>query len=100
MSVSLLVVNPNSSLSVTNGLESSLRPYIPPGVTLTFYTGPKESPLSINNITEEILSSAVCFKDLQERGLLESYDGFLICCCTFMYIHHRRSSALIPPLVE
>ena len=100
MSVSLLVVNPNSSLSVTNGLESSLRPYIPPGVTLTFYTGPKESPLSINNISEEILSSAVCFKDLQERELLESYDGFLICCCTFMYIHHRHSSVLIPPLVE
>ena len=92
MSVSLLIVNPNSSQSVTDGLESSLRPYTPPGVTLTFYTGPKESPLSINNITDEILSSAVCFKDLQERGLLDKYDGFLICCCTFVhtYLYHHR----------
>ena len=108
MSVSLLVVNPNSSQSVTDGLESSLRPHTgtPPGVDLTFYTGPKESPLSINNITDEILSSAVCFKDLQEKGLLDKYDGFLICCCAFTYIHrcryrhlsHLSLSSLRPPI--
>ena len=81
MSVHLLVVNPNSSQSVTDGLESSIRPHIPPAVILNFYTGPRESPSSINNITDEVLSAAVCYKDLKDKGLLDQYDGFLICCC-------------------
>lgn len=106
MSVSLLIVNPNSSEAVTDGLESSLRPYTPPGVNIAFYTGPKESPSSINNITEEILSSAICFQDLQGKGLLDKYDGFLICCCTFIYMimitimgtYHLLLSSFRPPI--
>ncbi|KAH9481565.1 hypothetical protein JR316_0006092 [Psilocybe cubensis] len=76
--ISLLVINPNSSASVTAGLREVLIP--PPGVHLQFYTGPSNAPPSINDTTTGVLSAAACFADIQDKGLIERYDGFLVCC--------------------
>ncbi|KAF8621410.1 hypothetical protein AX15_007822 [Amanita polypyramis BW_CC] len=99
MSVSLLVVNPNSSQSVTDGLESNLCPHTPPGVVLNFYTGPKESPLSINNITQEVLSASICIVDLKSKGLLDQYDGFLICCFSDHPLVHMLRELISKPTI-
>ncbi|KAF9485251.1 hypothetical protein BDN70DRAFT_871658 [Pholiota conissans] len=76
--ISLLVINPNSSESMTTGLKQVLVP--PPGVTLNFYTAPSHAPPSINDVTTGVLSGAACFADIQEKKLIEQYDGFLVCC--------------------
>ncbi|KAK7064426.1 Asp/Glu/hydantoin racemase [Favolaschia claudopus] len=78
MPTSILIINPNSSESVTEGLKPVLR--APPETSLTFYTAPKPSPPSINNLTEGTLSAAICFQDITEKGLIEQYDGFLVSC--------------------
>jgi Asp/Glu/hydantoin racemase len=78
-SVSLLVINPNSSQSVTLGLQEAL--VAPPGVTLEFYTAPSNAPPSINDATTGVLSGAACFQDIQAKGFIDKYDGFLVCCC-------------------
>ncbi|KAF9565185.1 hypothetical protein CPC08DRAFT_630187 [Agrocybe pediades] len=76
--VSLLVINPNSSHSVTAGLEENL--VAPPGVGLHFYTAPSNAPPSINDTTTGVLSAAACFTDIQSKGLIDKHDGFLVCC--------------------
>lgn len=78
-SVALLVINPNSTASVTDGLRAILPP--PPGVTLDFYTAPPTAPPAISDATTGVLSAAACFADISARGLLDAYDGFLVCCC-------------------
>ncbi|PPQ91020.1 hypothetical protein CVT25_013945 [Psilocybe cyanescens] len=76
--ISLLVINPNSSGSVTAGLREVMVP--PPGVHLQFYTGPSNAPPSINDTTTGVLSGAACFADIQEKNLIDKHDGFLVCC--------------------
>jgi Asp/Glu/hydantoin racemase len=81
--ISLLVINPNSSASMTDGLLQNLVP--PPGVTLAFYTAPASAPPSINDATTGVLSAAACFADIQKEGIIERYDGFLVCCCARVF---------------
>ncbi|TRM63022.1 Asp/Glu/hydantoin racemase [Schizophyllum amplum] len=78
MAASLLVINPNSSKSVTDGLEEIL--VAPPGVELAFYTAPSHAPPSINDATTAALTTTACWEDISSRGLLEKHDGFLVCC--------------------
>lgn len=85
MSLTLLIINPNSSRSVTEGLEDVLRP--PPGIKLEYYTAPSSAPDSIMDITTGVLSGATCFEDLRSKGLIDIYDGFLVCCCN---VFHRK----------
>ncbi|KAJ6519585.1 Asp/Glu/hydantoin racemase [Mycena sanguinolenta] len=75
---SILVINPNSSKSVSAGLTEALRP--PPDTILSFYTAPANAPPSINNATEGVLSAALCFQHIVEEGLIDKHDGFLVSC--------------------
>ena len=77
--ITLLVINPNSSQSVTDGLKSVLQP--PPSVILEFYTAPSNAPDSIMDLTTGVLSGAVCFEHMKSKELLDRYDGYLVCCC-------------------
>ena len=85
--VALLVINPNSTASVTDGLRAILPP--PPGATLEFYTAPRNAPPAISDATTGVLSAAACFTDLTANGALDKYDGFLVCCCA-SYTYSRR----------
>ncbi|KAF9070140.1 Asp/Glu/hydantoin racemase [Rhodocollybia butyracea] len=74
----LLIINPNSSKSVTDGLEEVLQ--APPQTELTFYTAPSNAPPSINDMVTGNLSATACFLDIKEKKLLDKFDGFLVCC--------------------
>ena len=79
--IKLLIINPNSSGSVTDGLKSILKS--PPGVNLTFYNPAPNTgaPPSINDISTGVASAQACIVDLEKKGAIEEYDGFLVCCC-------------------
>ncbi|KAJ7107664.1 Asp/Glu/hydantoin racemase [Mycena crocata] len=97
MPASILVINPNSSQSVTDGLEEALR--TPPQTNLAFYTGPPNAPPSINDLTGGTISAAACFADLQEKGLIEKYDGFLVSCFSdHPLIHMLRETTTKPTI--
>jgi Asp/Glu/hydantoin racemase len=102
MPTSILIINPNSSQSVTDGLEQALQ--APPETTLTFYTAPPNAPPSINDITGGTLSATACFLDIIEKGLIDKYDGFLVSCCEYCaaweYMKTRVTSSRQSPITH
>ncbi|KAJ6604414.1 Asp/Glu/hydantoin racemase [Mycena vulgaris] len=97
MPTSILVINPNSSQSVTDGLEEALR--VPPETTLTFYTAPGDAPPSINDATTGTISAAVCFRDIVEKGLIDKYDGFLVSCFSDHPLVHMLRETTTKPAI-
>lgn len=84
--VKLLIINPNTTQSMTQGLRNALIPLTPPGTQLTFYTAPAElgAPPAISDISTGVQSAQACARDIvNEKKLLDVYDGFLVCCCEF-----------------
>lgn len=78
MVYSILIINPNSSVSVTNNLKDIL--ISPPQVHFEFYTAPPGAPKEINGNETSILSERAVLPDLLEKGSIDEYDGFLVCC--------------------
>lgn len=101
---SILIINPNSSASITENLATIIKPV--PGVSYTFFTGPSHqahtglstttihndisiykytpnpsdltAPAMIDNSTTSVISAAACLAQLQP--LLERHDAFLVAC--------------------
>jgi len=71
-----LIVNPNSSKSVTENLEQILP--VPPNTTLKYYTGPPSAPPEIDGPETSKQSAEACFPELWDSYM--DHDGFLICC--------------------
>ncbi|KAJ6574865.1 Asp/Glu/hydantoin racemase [Mycena capillaripes] len=97
MPVAILVINPNSSQSVTDGLEETVR--APPESTITFYTAPVNAPPSINDATTGTLSAAACFQDIVEKGLIDKYDGFLVSCFSDHPLVHMLRETTTKPVI-
>ncbi|OSC97343.1 hypothetical protein PYCCODRAFT_1440324 [Trametes coccinea BRFM310] len=83
----ILVINPNSSQSMTDALKPILSDLEHPGLDLRYYTGPAGlSPPSINDSTTSILSAAYCFQELKGRDVVgeeskaSAPDGYLVAC--------------------
>ncbi|KAM9895165.1 hypothetical protein OXX79_008254 [Metschnikowia pulcherrima] len=75
---SILVINPNSSVKVTNNLRNILK--APAGITLEFYTAPSSSPEEIDGTETSLLSEKATLPDLLEKKLHLAHDGYLVCC--------------------
>jgi Asp/Glu/hydantoin racemase len=74
-SPSILIINPNSSKSVTENLKQILQP--PSDVTYSFFTAPS-GPAQVDSFTTEVESASVCINALEP--LLSEHDGFLVGC--------------------
>ncbi|KAL8279484.1 hypothetical protein RQP46_008046 [Phenoliferia psychrophenolica] len=94
--VRLLIINPNSSASITVGLKEALDPFCPPGVELTYYTAPEHAPPSINDFCTASLTAVACYEDIKFKGLHEVYDGFLVCCFSDHPLQHMLRELLGP----
>lgn len=77
----VLVINPNSTQSVTDGLQAALDPVAPPGVELGYFTAPPHAPPSSHTFHLSCLTAVYCFEKLEKIGAFEKYDAFLVCCC-------------------
>ncbi|GAA5905422.1 hypothetical protein JCM6882_003155 [Rhodosporidiobolus microsporus] len=96
MSSRLLIINPNSTESITDGLRAALDPYCPLGVELTYFTGPPHAPTGISNFVTGIQTASICFEELEKKGAFEAYDGFLVCCFTDHALQHMIREHLGP----
>lgn len=88
---SILIINPNSSKSVTENLKQILQP--PSDITYSFFTAPEESPAQVDSWTTEIESASACIKALEP--LLSEHDGFLVGCYgdhPLIYLLRERTS--------
>ena len=79
--MSLLVINPNSTEAITDGLRASLLSIQPANVQLAFFTAPPPAPTGISNFVTAIQTAYICFGALLKDGALDKHDGFLVCCC-------------------
>ena len=77
----VLVINPNSSESITEGLRAALSSICPDWLDIEYYTAPKHAPEAIVDYTTMVTTATYCYDDLKQRGALDTYDGFLVCCC-------------------
>ncbi|KZT60238.1 hypothetical protein CALCODRAFT_429848 [Calocera cornea HHB12733] len=76
--ICLLVINPNSSASVTHALAAHFEPLTPALTNLTYFTGPTGAPPSIDDTPTSLQSTAACLPALEP--LLGKHDGFLVAC--------------------
>ncbi|KAH8599442.1 Asp/Glu/Hydantoin racemase-domain-containing protein [Bisporella sp. PMI_857] len=76
----LLLINPNSTSSMTHSLQrvlSSLGPS--PILDITYYTAPS-GPTSINSNEDATESADVVIRDLLRLGFVHDFDAFLVAC--------------------
>ncbi|KAH6641918.1 Asp/Glu/hydantoin racemase [Chaetomium tenue] len=77
----ILVLNPNSSKSMTHGLEQGIREMeLSQSTEVHTYTAPDESPASINDGNDVHNSARIVTQNLDEIGLLKHYDAVLVAC--------------------
>jgi Asp/Glu/hydantoin racemase len=90
--IRLLILNPNSSSSITSALFAALSPHTPPGVTLTFHN-PSTGPPGIHDAVTAQQSTDACLSELTGASPtldLEDFDGVLVSC----FSEHPLISAL------
>ncbi|KAF8705150.1 flavin adenine dinucleotide binding, partial [Rhizoctonia solani] len=77
----ILVINPNSSQSMTESLVTMFQTWPPPAhVTLSFFTGPSECPKSIDDEEGCHASARVCLSQLLPSLHAQEYDAYLVAC--------------------
>lgn len=81
----LLVINPNSTKDITDGIAESLNPHCPPNATLSYFTAPSHAPPSIRDYVTGIQTAAACFDELVKTRAFNEFDGFLVCCCELSF---------------
>lgn len=86
--VDILLVNPNSTRSMTEACLRSLRDYLPEHCTVTGFTAPYPAPSAIEGHSDAVLSAEACLRAL--APLAEKYDAFLVAC----YSKHPLVDAL------
>ncbi|MCO5589889.1 hypothetical protein L7F22_043858 [Adiantum nelumboides] len=83
-STRILIYNPNSSKSITDGLRNILDPIKDSGIELDYESGPSSAPTSINDTPTSIQSSQAGFEFLigadEGKSIISKYKAILICC--------------------
>jgi len=75
----ILVINPNSTTSMTDGLKPLVHDLGFTSTTYTFFTAPS-GPRSINNEDDAAESATHCLPALKKDQALEHHDGILVAC--------------------
>lgn len=96
---SLLIINPNSSKSITDGLIDALTPLTPLGTKLVFYTAPNTAPSAITDSTTGIQSANSCYNDIITQDLINRHDGFLVCCFSDHPLTHMLREKTSKPVI-
>ncbi|CZT14760.1 uncharacterized protein RCC_12243 [Ramularia collo-cygni] len=79
--ISILLVNPNATESMTNSCLSTLTPFLPSDVHVTPFTAPAgDAPTAIESTTDSILASAACFRAILPLQKQHSFDAILVAC--------------------
>lgn len=77
-SIKILLINPNSTQSMTLACLKSLTDTLPTGCIVTGFTAPHPSPSAIEGAVDSVLSTAACIRAL--KPIATEYDAFLVAC--------------------
>lgn len=79
--ISILLVNPNATQSMTDSCLSTLTAFLPSDVHITPFTGPAgDAPTAIESKTDSILASAACFRAILPLQKEHSFHAILVAC--------------------
>ncbi|ROW15588.1 hypothetical protein VPNG_02148 [Cytospora leucostoma] len=81
--ISILLINPNSTPSMTEACLRSIADTIPPHVEVHGFTAPETAPLAIEGRADAVLSAADCFRALHaiiDNPFQPNFDAFLVAC--------------------
>ncbi|KAH7325725.1 Asp/Glu/hydantoin racemase [Stachybotrys elegans] len=81
--IRILVLNPNSSQAMTQGMESAIKQLsLPDSIKIETYTAPSSSPASIDNAQDILRSTKEVMAHLEtkEKNWLLQFDAVLIAC--------------------
>ncbi|GJE98168.1 Asp/Glu/hydantoin racemase [Phanerochaete sordida] len=78
--VSILVINPNSTASMTDALKPLLHDLLHPGLHIDFYTAPATAPKSINDEATSDASTRETLPDLLDFVKDKGYAAYLVAC--------------------
>ncbi|RMZ81615.1 hypothetical protein DV737_g2450, partial [Chaetothyriales sp. CBS 132003] len=91
----ILLINPNSTRTMTDNCLAAVRPTLPPGIELTGYTAPYPAPTAIESFTDAIMSTEAVLRDLAKHAssngeTVQNFDGMIVAC----YSKHPLIDAL------
>ncbi|KAI9881317.1 MAG: hypothetical protein M1823_006668, partial [Watsoniomyces obsoletus] len=91
----ILLINPNSTRSMTDAMLVHARPSLPSGIELTGYTAPYPAPTAIESVTDAIMSTEAVLRDLAKYAAsngetVQNFDGMIVAC----YSKHPLIDAL------
>lgn len=92
--INILLINPNSTKSMTDRCLESIQDSLPINVTVYGYTPPRPAPTAIESQTDAIMSTAACMKGIMP--IASKYDAFLVAC----FSHHPLIAALREQLMQ
>jgi len=87
-SISILLINPNSTKSMTTRCLESIASTVPPNVIVYGFTAPRPAPTAIESQLDAIMSTAACVRAI--LPIASKYDAFLVAC----FSHHPLIAAL------
>lgn len=91
--ISILLINPNSSASVTDCIARSSQTSRS-DVQITMFQAPANAPKTIDNFVTSVLSAAACFPILHDQ--VAAYDGFIVACYSdHPLVHMLREGDLL-----
>ncbi|CAA91957.1 Hydantoin racemase family protein [Schizosaccharomyces pombe] len=76
--IRILVINPNSTVQMTESVKSVLDDCTPPNVQLEYLTCPPEGPKAIECVSDGVRSAAVLMKYFEDHP--PQVDAFLVSC--------------------
>ncbi|KAK5940039.1 hypothetical protein PMZ80_007457 [Knufia obscura] len=92
--ISILLINPNSTKSMTTRCLESIASTLPPHVTVYGFTAPHPAPTAIESQTDAIMSTAACTRAV--LPIAHKYNAFLVAC----FSHHPLITALREQLAQ
>ncbi|KAI0480176.1 Asp/Glu/hydantoin racemase [Xylariaceae sp. FL0804] len=78
--INILLINPNSTESMTLACLRSVSASLPPHVTVTGFTAPGTAPSAVEGRLDAVLSAADCARALAPLVAAHRYDAFLVAC--------------------
>lgn len=94
ISINILLINPNSTKSMTDRCLESIQDTLPINVTVYGFTPSRPAPTAIESQTDAIMSTAACMKAIMP--IASKYDAFLVAC----FSHHPLIAALREQLMQ
>lgn len=88
ININILLINPNSTRSMTERCLESIEDSLPINVTVYGFTPTRPAPTAIESQTDAIMSTATCMKAI--LPIAHKYDAFLVAC----FSHHPLINAL------